>query len=372
MIVCSTCGTTNRDGERFCGECGAFLAWEGTRVDPSTGEPAAPPATGPAHGSGPAGQGGPASQGGSGAAGVGSLPGRAGDARSEAESRAESRSEPAAVPAADRDPVAVQPGQAAPRRPARPVPRERPAPVGGDVVCPRCQAGNDSSRRFCRSCGADLVVPVVARRSWWRRLLDRLRRPGRTTARRTRRPTGMARRLVVITTALCLLAVLAVVGRPLLGRALDEIRDNIEDPAPLIPNAATASSVAGRDTSASRVADGATNRYWAPAGPAVGAWVEVSFAKPVRLLNVVVHSGVSTVAEQFLTVGRPDELDLTAIDGNGALVSTQLKLRDQPGPQTFDFEAEGTVRVRIAIRSTYGAPSEPTVALGEVEFFGRS
>nr|MDT0658174.1 zinc-ribbon domain-containing protein [Micromonospora sp. DSM 115978] len=350
MIVCSTCGTTNRDDERFCGECGAFLEWEGTRVDRSPGDNADQP------------QPEPASQGGPGAGGPGVLGAEGGDAGPTAEP----------VPAADRDPVAVQPGQVGTRRLPRPAPRDRPEPVGGDLTCPRCQTGNDRSRRFCRICGADLIVAEVVRRSWWQRLLDRLRRPGRRAARRTRRPTGMARRLVVITTALCLLAVLAVVGRPLLSRALDEIRDNVQDPVPLIPSAATASSVANRDTSASRVADGATNRYWAPDGPAVGAWVEVSFTKPVRLLNVVVHSGIGTAAEQFLTVGRPDELDLTAIDSDGALTSIQLKLRDQPGPQTFDFEAEGTVRVRIAIRSTYGAPSEPTVAIGEVEFFGRS
>jgi hypothetical protein len=39
MIICSVCGSENREGDAFCGVCGSFLEWEGRKVD-SQAEPA--------------------------------------------------------------------------------------------------------------------------------------------------------------------------------------------------------------------------------------------------------------------------------------------------------------------------------------------
>jgi ribosomal protein L40E len=42
MIICRACGVRNQDGESFCGECGAYLEWEGEREAP-TAAPGPPP-----------------------------------------------------------------------------------------------------------------------------------------------------------------------------------------------------------------------------------------------------------------------------------------------------------------------------------------
>jgi hypothetical protein len=139
---------------------------------------------------------------------------------------------------------------------------------------------------------------------------------------------------------------------------------------PLRPTG-TAASSAGTGTPASRIIDGAINRYWAPTGKAAGAWVEVSYDKPVRVLDIVVTPGISKEQDKFLTVGRPSELDVVATRRDGKTVEKVLHLRDEPGGQTFKFQAPDSVRLRLTVRSTYGPRSAPAVAIGEVEFFGR-
>ncbi|GAB2964367.1 hypothetical protein GCM10027280_61550 [Micromonospora polyrhachis] len=352
MIVCAECGTSNRDNERFCGECGAFLEWDGAVVEGATPAPATQTAqraetTDPGLAS--------------------PSPGDSPDTKS---------SDPVDRPSVvDRttDPVAVQPGQAQPRRPVRPVEEPRSAAAADDRACPRCQAGNEKLRRFCRTCGAPLVeTEVAARLPWWRRLLDRLRqRSQEARSRRDRRATTNAKRLLKIVAVICVLVILAIVGPPLVSRAISEVRDLAQPHVPLTPATVTASS-AGSATPASRVADGAHNRYWAPTGPAVDSWVEVAFARPVRVLDILVTPGISIDQAKFLTVGRPDQLEVSATTSDGKVVGETLKLRDQPGAQTFKFEASGVVRLRIVVRSTYGPQSEPTVAIAEVEFFGRT
>ncbi|HEY2998158.1 MAG TPA: hypothetical protein VGJ43_06260, partial [Acidimicrobiales bacterium] len=48
MIVCRQCGQQAREGEDFCESCGAFLEWEGERVDPAPPRPTRAPGTGAA------------------------------------------------------------------------------------------------------------------------------------------------------------------------------------------------------------------------------------------------------------------------------------------------------------------------------------
>ncbi|GAB3159061.1 zinc ribbon domain-containing protein [Micromonospora sonneratiae] len=383
MIVCAECGTSNRENERFCGECGTFLEWEGAVVTPSA-SPRTTPAEQPretvdaqvttttadAQGSRTA-----PGTGTSGAVPPPTAPGTAATttgttATGTTPTTGSTKSEP--LPDRPTDPVAVQPGQVQHRRPVRPVTQDQPETTGGDRICPRCQAGNDELRRFCRACGALLVeTEAPVRRSWWRRLLDRIRGRNRDPRRRRDgRAAANARRLLKIVALICLLVVLAIAGPPLVSRAVSEVRDRIQDPVPLTPQTVTASS-AGESTPATRIADGVTNRYWSPTGPAVGAWVEATFASPVRILDIIVTPGISLEQGKFLTVGRPGQLDLVATTSDGTVVERTIKLRDQPGPQPFKFEASGVVRLKVVVRSIHGPQSEPTVAIGEVEFFGR-
>ena len=249
-----------------------------------------------------------------------------------------------------------------------------PRPSEPRLACPACGVDNVPGRRFCRSCGEQLATPAgpAQRRGWWQRLWDRLRRraPRRRSPRDDRRAVRATRRILLIVLALCLVAVLAVVGPPLARWAVEAVRDRTQDPVPLVPAAVTASSEAPGG-SAARLTDGANNRYWAPNGTAAGAWVEGRFTEPVRLLTVVITPGVSPRRQAFLAAGRPRGLTVITVDAAGKQQETEIELRDEPGEQHFDVAASNVVRIRLVVRSTYGPGLIPSVAIGEAEFFGR-
>jgi hypothetical protein len=318
LIQCGQCGTRNEDGTDFCGGCGEFLEWTGAR-----------PAT-------------------------------------------------AAATAAVTAPVTSTPEVMQPGEERRPVARsavER-EPVPGEVPCGRCGAGNAPGRRFCRACGAELTQAAApARLSWWRRLLARLRLRRRRgfeagTRRRVPQPRSRRRGLLLTSAALAVVVVLIALlpARPLLSRLAADVRDRLASRAPATPVAQRASS-SSPGTAPTRVADGATNRFWAPSGRPAGAWVEVDFAQPVRLLEVIVTPGVSLDKQQYLTQGRPHQLRVTV---NGSATGTVLALRDQPGGQRFTVKADGAKRVRFTIVDTFGIPPGHLCAIGELEFFVRA
>ncbi|MFI7434130.1 NADase-type glycan-binding domain-containing protein [Micromonospora haikouensis] len=311
----------------------------------------------------------------------------------------ESRTETAVTDGSPR-PVADRPTRADEQGPAPvqpgppPVVVERPAP-GPDPVepvdpmppppepdrsCPGCGTANRPGRRLCVACGRPLDAPVAPEpeRTWWQRLRDRWERlwdrlRGRTPRRRARpdrRALSAARRLLLIVLGLCLVGVLAVVGPPLARRAVEAVRDRTQDPTSLVPTTVTASSER-TGAGAERLTDGASNRHWAPDGPAVGAWVESRFTEPVRLLTVIVTPGVGPRRQEFLASGRPRELTVVTVDADGGRRETGIELRDEPGEQHFDVEAADVVRVRLVVRSTYGVGLVPSVAIAEAEFFGR-
>lgn len=321
MIQCGQCGTANDDGTTFCGECGEYLEWSGAQV--------AAPATTPA------------------ATGV----------------------------EAGATPEVVQPGEER-RVPLRREPDRDPVP--GETPCRKCGAGNAPGRRFCRACGTLLAPDGVARRSWWRRFLSwcRARLGGRRYEAGTRRrvPVQRSGRRGLLLTALLLLLVVVFVAlvpaRPLLQSAATALRDRFSQHVPVTVVAQRASSSAP-GTNAGRIADGAANRYWAPAGRPAGAWVEAAFAQPVRLLEIIVTPGVSTDQQQFLAQGRPHQLAVTVDGRSGRILSTTLTLQDKAGAQRFPVKASGAVRVRLTILSAYGIPPGHVCAIGELEFFGR-
>jgi hypothetical protein len=158
-------------------------------------------------------------------------------------------------------------------------------------------------------------------------------------------------------------------GRGLVGWAVAEVRDRVSKHPPVAPVAARASSAAP-GASPEYVLDHDPGAYWAPAGAAVSAWVEVDFDRPVRLLDVIVTAGVSTDRQRFLAEGRPRELAMTVTRSRGGPSDTTLPLRDAPGQQRFPVKVSDAVRVRFTVTSTYG-PRGHLCAVGELEFFGR-
>jgi hypothetical protein len=411
LIICGNCGTRNEDGTAFCGECGEFLEWTGTKTavantgdatqtatptaDPSTAPSTVERAAGTASGTAPVtGTAGPAT--GTAAMGTTATGGPAtggpttGTAGTESERVFHVHPGPATTgpatattgPDAVRQPPfgtpqAVQPGEEftptyTPRR------HDDDEPNEGDLICGKCGTANVPTRKFCRRCGNELATAEVveARLSWWRRLLNWLRgRRKRYEAgdrRQIRQPRGRGRGILLISAVLALVLVLvaALPARPLLNKLVTFVKDRTSAQVPVTPVAIHASS-AGKGTPAGLVSDGITNKYWAPAGKPVGAWVEVAFAQPVRLLQVIVTPGISTEKDKFLTQGRPHELKVTA-SGPGDEPTTKLiQVRDEPGHQTFNIAVSNVTKVRFTIDSTYGVAAGKICAIGELEFSAR-
>ena len=367
MIICQACGTRNADGERFCGQCGTFLEWEGTVIDRATGQEVPAPASNVAtEGS---------------VAPAPSSPTSAETAVATVPPPPQpSTSSTAAAPAEageatpERMPTERLPGETARRRPVvEDVPEAPAGPKPGDLICPGCGTGNDPVRRFCRSCGASLATAVSVKLRWWQRLWRWLTRRNEYVAgqRRKRRVGALFGRLTRIIALLLVVTLGVVFGPGLVRRGINEIRDRTRKPEP-ISAAAFASSSARRDNPAGRIGDGKNNRYWAPTGKAQGAWVEVTFAKPSRILDIIVTPGVGVQKDQFVTVARPHELDVLATPDKGGPKRFTITLTDAPGPQTFKVTADRTVKLRLTVRSTFGPASNPPVAIAEVEFYGRT
>lgn len=181
-IVCIECGGRNRRGEDFCGDCGAYLAWEsagsvpadGTSAPetasaaaepeaqprPATPAPSPPLAAAPDH----------PTVGASDA--VTAAPGvTPADAATDADTAARNtddggRDQPSTEAAPTRDPDAPalrKPSASSPprRRTAAPQPTADPPSAPDDITCPACGAGNRPERRFCRRCAARLAQPAV-------------------------------------------------------------------------------------------------------------------------------------------------------------------------------------------------------------------
>jgi hypothetical protein len=268
-----------------------------------------------------------------------------------------------ATPGGDQ-PGAVRPGRPIPRRlTVRTYADDRDA-APDDLTCPACGTANRPDRNFCRRCGTALrdTAEGARRLPWWRRW-----------RRRRRLGLGLFWRVLIWLLIIALLVALGY-GAFVLGRmATDAVRDRIAKPVPVHPVSVHASSEAPGHPAAS-AADGLSNRYWAPAptGPAQGEYVEFTFAGPMRLLDLIVHSGAATDQDVFLGQARPAELELTAwTAGGGAQVHTTLHLEDRPGEQKLHQVIGDVVRIRLTIKASYAGAPQRRVALGEVEFFKR-
>jgi hypothetical protein len=384
MIVCPECGTRNPPGTQFCGECGTFLEWAGdeaataassgaTQVAQSGGgtttaapvSPPAPDTTAPEPPRPPD-----------------TRPPRPPEPRPRPENLAPRPPEPAPKPA----PVApettppdtgirlVQP-DAQQRRYVRAASDEPAVETPGDIECANCGVGNLANRKFCRSCGHLLARPVEEqKKSWWRRFWDKITGRGRryeVGTRRVQRGSGWLRPLIAVLLigglGVAMFTVLPT--RTYLNRAITSVRDRFGDPAPVRAIKVEASS-SSRGADPTQITDGATNRFWSPAKAkgGDGQWVEATFEQPVRLLNVIITPGVSTVQEKFIGQGRPRDVVVTTIDDDNEQKSFPLTVQDKPGGQTFQVKASSVKRVRLTILSCYDAKNTELCAVGELEF----
>jgi hypothetical protein len=431
VIICTACGVRNQDSESFCGECGSYLEWEGEReaaateavpviapeppaeapglvrriktavgIDtegeqqfqpagdaaaaaPGRSAPAsgpgvagyAPPLAGPAPPSGyappPAG---PAAPGGY-APSPGYPPPSPGNASPPAPAAPPPGPAGPPAPVADSAPAPVLPGAAAPKPRHRELPPEDRKPAPGETICGNCGAGNVPTRKFCRRCGTELLdAPVVPNAPWWRRIL---RSRGSRDPVAGTRPTHQARRshrgLIAAAVVIVLLVAAGWLTRAQLSRAYNSVLDRVQGTKIVNPTSFRASgSASGHDVAKAR--DGAPNLYWAPAALArpQGQWLQMGFTSGYRLVYLRVFSGASDQLADYLKQASPHVLRLTILRTGGKRSTKDITLEDKPGAQSVHLAIDDVVAVRLTIESVYRPAPGKLVAIGEVEFLGRT
>ncbi|MFI0941156.1 NADase-type glycan-binding domain-containing protein [Streptomyces sp. NPDC021020] len=264
--------------------------------------------------------------------------------------------------APEADPAPVRP--VLPGRPVAPRPVVRPLPEPEEAEgepCPNCGTLNPPDRRFCRRCAAPLnPAPARAALPWWRTIW-----PFR---RRVRAGSGRFKRLLVILLVVAVLAVGVFFALPA-GRGLfEDTKDKLDGAKSIRPTHATASAqIPGHP--AANTLDGLNNRYWA--APSAGATITYTFAKPIRLVDVIITNGASTTLKQYQAEGRALTIDLDTTSSNGTTHHQELTLDDRPGDQTFTTGVSDVTTARLTLRAPAGLTKGHHLALAEVEFFRR-
>ncbi|MEV6837721.1 zinc ribbon domain-containing protein [Streptomyces sp. NPDC051133] len=264
-------------------------------------------------------------------------------------------------------PEPPQPEPVAPVRPAKPVaprPVVRPVAAREEVSgppCPVCGTPNQPGRRFCRRCASPLT-PAAQRAPlpWWRTVW-----PFR---RRVRAGSGRPVRLLVTLAVVVALAVAAFLLLPA-GRALfEDTRDKLGDAKAVTPVGVRAGAqVPGHPVT--NTTDGLSNRYWG--APGAGASVTYTFAKPFRMVDLIITNGASKEPEEYAREARALGMDLEVTSADGSVHRRTIGLSDKPGPQTVATGIDDVVTVRLVLRSVTGLTAGRHVALAEVEFFQR-
>lgn len=394
MVVCTSCSARNEDAERFCGQCGAYLEWEGERVDAAPlPAPAQVPASSLIEASTASAGPGEAAPGTSTPATMSAAPAPAATSPSVPPAAAQPSGtawSPTWSTTASPEPESSTSGAAptgfgisqptGPLEPPAPPPPppvdDEPPPAPGDLICGRCGTGNLPTRKFCRRCGNDLTdAPVAVRPPSWRRLLRR--RPKSAMVAGTR-PARRRRRLRLPRRALVLLVVLAVVGagawfgRDTARGVYETVLDRAQVEAVQSTGVGATVEVPGQE--AQLATDGTTDRSWSPGPPdtAPGQSLTLTFDEPFRLVRVLVTPGASQRQEQFLLQARPRDVVIQATGSDGTVRSAEFRLPDEVGARPLPLVVDDVTAVTVVIDSVYPAqdPAAP-VAVGEVEVFGR-
>ncbi|MFK8906979.1 NADase-type glycan-binding domain-containing protein [Streptomyces sp. YS-3] len=430
---CAECGTRAEPGQSFCDSCGAVLGWDraGARTPrlPATADSAAardsvmdhpaggPPVTpralpdappagdhnapsagapapverAPAPASGRDGEGPPSIpaarppydtgyDAGDNAPTVPMPPTPASAAAEDPADSADERARSLLVPVADpQTPGPAAPPPVAPVLPGRPD-ADRPqvrAPGhredAGGPPCRWCATPNRPDRHFCGRCAMPLAEEAeqpTAHRPWWRRLLGRERDTPwageRPPLRRMFDRIGTWVGVAVVVTGV----VLAVLYVP---DAVNATRDHFAKRAPVAPDGFRASrSYAGHQPQLAF--DKRSNTWWGPgvSQSGQGQWIEVSFAEPTRLLDVVITPGVSARADKLGDSALPHRLKATVTTKDGRTTTRDITLDQGAGGQRRSFRVGDAVRVRLTVETAYATSGDKQVAIAEVEFFGRS
>ncbi|OKI03415.1 hypothetical protein A6A06_39440 [Streptomyces sp. CB02923] len=405
---CSACGTRAEPGQSFCDACGAVLRWE--PAGGRTGPPAAP-STAPGRGVSAAAPGHTGHRDSTGTPGA-PPPSPGAPRPTPAAPRPTPgppdeedtdpgiplsttyNSAPSASPSADRarslvvpvtDPEAATPAAPAPAvtpvLPGRPD-TERPlvrgpasrGPVHG-APCPWCATPNPADRHFCCRCAMPFAehgaAPAPVPRPWWRRLLGPGRQETPWAGDRPRLRRVFDRIGTWITAAVAV--TLLILGVLYVPDGIQATGDHFAKRAPVEPDGIRASrSYPGHGPKLAF--DKLNNTWWGPgvSQSGQGEWIEVRFARPVRLLDLVITPGVSVRADQLDRSALPHRVRATITGKDGRTETRDLTLDPGAGEQRRAFRVGEATAVRFTIESAHAASAEKQVAIAEIEFFGRS
>ncbi|MFI1172632.1 NADase-type glycan-binding domain-containing protein [Streptomyces melanogenes] len=287
------------------------------------------------------------------------------------------------VPVADPDTSSPAPPPAvAPVLPGRPD-ADRPQvrgpgfseDIGNGPPCRWCATPNRTDRHFCARCamplaGENAAAQPPGRRPWWRRLFDRQRdTPWAGERPPLRRVFDRIGTWVAAAVALTLV-VLAIIFVP---DGVQAGRDHFAKRAPVAPDGFRASrSYPGHQPQLAF--DKRSNTWWGPgvSESGQGQWLEVTFAEPTRLLDVIITPGVSARADKLDASALPHRIKATVTLKDGKTTTRDITLDQGAGGQRRPFRVGEAVKVRFTIESAYAATGDKQVAIAEVEFFGRS
>ncbi|NUR01898.1 MAG: zinc ribbon domain-containing protein [Streptomyces sp.] len=282
--------------------------------------------------------------------------------------------DPEQRPAAEPSVAPVLPGRPVPQRPQ--VVRAPGEELGADggTPCPWCSTPNRSDRHFCARCAMPMTKEEQGggvRRSWWRRMLDFRNQETPWAGDRPRLRRAFDRILSWLGAAI-VLALLVVVAFQI-PAAVQATKDHFAKRASIAPDSYSASRFyAGHP--AKLAFDKWNNTWW---GPGVnesgqGQWIEATFGQPVRLLDLLITSGVSTHPDQLQQQALPHHITATITDDKGRTFTREITLDQTAGAQHIPFRVGEVTRVRFTIDTAYFPDKKKQVAIAEIEFFGPS
>ncbi|WP_030663286.1 NADase-type glycan-binding domain-containing protein [Streptomyces rimosus] len=241
--------------------------------------------------------------------------------------------------------------------------------------CSWCARPNLPDRHFCNHCAMPLAESSSSTapgpRPWWRRLLGPGGQEAPWAGDRPRLRRAFDRIGTWIT--LAVVVTLVVFGVVYLPDGIDATRDHFAKRAPVEPDDIRASrSYPGHEPKLAF--DKLSNTWWGPgvAQSGQGEWVEVRFARPARLLDVIITPGVSARADQLDKSALPHRVKATITGRDGRITTRELTLDPGAGGQRRAFRVGEATAVRFTIESAHAASAEKQVAIAEIELFGRS
>ncbi|MFD7765970.1 NADase-type glycan-binding domain-containing protein [Streptomyces sp. NPDC059787] len=284
------------------------------------------------------------------------------------------------VPVADPEPRAPEEPDVAPVLPGRPVAhRPQVRAVGpqsdaeGGVPCPWCSTLNRPERHYCSRCAMSMTrgEDTPERLPWWRRMFGARDAESAWAGERPRLRRGFGHIWNWVVAAVVIgLAVALIVN---LGAMIQATRDHFAKRAPIGPSSVKASR-SFSEHGAPLAFDKLNNTWWGPgiAQAAEGEWLEATFDRPTRLLDLVITPGTSTKPDQLSKSALPRQLDALITLADGKKITRTITLDQGAGGQRRKFRVGEVTAVRFVLRSAYGADPKKQVAIAEIEFFGPS